>query len=273
MDITASIVTYNNPITMLDLAIKSFLNTKLDVKLYIIDNSPTNSLGRMLSYPQVEYFYMNSNKGFGAGHNYILRDHASKMGKYHLVLNPDVSFEKGTLESLYNYMEINQDVGNVIPKVIYPNGDLQYVCKLLPTPKDWIIRMFIPFHFLKQKINYNFEMQYADFNKEMNVPYLPGCFMFLRKSVIEDVGVFDEGIFMYGEDTDLNRRIYMKYRTMYYPEAIIVHKLEKGSHKSFHLLWIHIKAAIYYMNKWGWIFDGQRNLINKKIKRIYFKKR
>ena len=62
---------------------------------------------------------------------------------------------------------------------------------------DWIGRMFIPFKGIKKKINNSFEMRFADYNKEMNVPYLSGCFMFLRKSVIEEVGVFDEGIFMY----------------------------------------------------------------------------
>ena len=54
-------------------------------------------------------------------------------------------FAPGTLEKLYDYMENNPDVGNVMPKIIYPNGDLQYLCKLLPTPMDWIGRMFYSF--------------------------------------------------------------------------------------------------------------------------------
>ena len=112
-------------------------------------------------------------------------------------------------------------------------------------------------------------MHFADYESEMNVPYLSGCFMFLRKSVIEEVGVFDEGIFMYGEDTDLNRRIYQKYRTMYYPKVTIIHAFEKGSHKNFRLFWIHVKAAIYYLNKWGWFFDKERRDINKKTKSAY----
>jgi GT2 family glycosyltransferase len=81
--------------------------------------------------------------------------------------------------------------------------------------------------------------------------------------------VFDEGIFMYGEDTDLNRRIFKNYRTVYFPIVTVIHDFEKGSHKSFRLLWIHIKAAIYYMNKWGWFFDKERTKINKQIKEKY----
>lgn len=267
--LSIAIVTYRNKFAVLQDVIDSVLLTTLNIKLYIIDNSPTNELKNLIPQDsRLEYIFMNSNNGFGAGHNVILR-HPEKMGKYHLVLNPDVSFALGTLEKLYDYMERNFDVGNVMPKIIYPNGDLQYLCKLLPTPMDWIGRMFIPFKSIKRRINDRFEMHFADYESEMNVPYLSGCFMFLRKSVIEEVGVFDEGIFMYGEDTDLNRRIYQKYRTMYYPKVTIIHAFEKGSHKNFRLFWIHVKAAIYYLNKWGWFFDKERRDINKKTKSAY----
>lgn len=267
-DLTASIVLYNNDREILKKTISSFLDTNCHVKLYLVDNSRFPLLGDIVDDERVQYIYLNSNRGFGAGHNSIMRQ-SSKMGKYHLVLNPDITFKKGTLEKLYDYMEKNPDVGNVMPRIIYPNGKLQYLCKLLPTPMDWIGRMFIPFRSIREKINTSFEMRFADYDKSMSVPFLSGCFMFLRKSVIEEVGVFDEGIFMYGEDTDLNRRIYQRYRTMYYPEVTIIHAFERGSHKSFRLFWIHVKAAIYYLNKWGWFFDRERRNINKKTKLQY----
>lgn len=262
--ITATIVTYNNEVEELQRAINSFLNTKLVIHLYIVDNSPTERLKKFVTYDnRIEYIFMNANEGFGAGHNVVM-SLPGKLGNYHLILNPDIQFEAGVLEILYDYMEKNQDVGNVMPKVIYPTGEIQNLCKLLPTPMTWIGRMIIPFKSLKKKLSYNFEMQFADMNKEMNVPYLSGCFMFIRTSVIKEVGLFDTGIFMYGEDTDLNRRIYTRHRTMYYPKVTIIHRHEQGSHKNFKLLWIHIKAAIYYLNKWGWFFDKERTKINKE---------
>jgi GT2 family glycosyltransferase len=268
MQLTATIVTYKNLPQQLLCVVNSFLNTELSIHLYIVDNSPTDELRSLFTDERISYIFMNSNRGFGAAHNVIMR-HIDKMGEYHIVLNPDVYFEQGTLESLYAYMNANQDIGNVMPHVIYPNGELQRLCKLLPTPKDWIIRLCIPIKKIRNSIDYNFEMRFADYSKEMCVPYLSGCFMFLRRSVIEEVGVFDEGIFMYGEDTDLNRRIYQKYRTMYYPEVTIVHCFEKGSHKNLRLMWIHIKAAVYYLNKWGWFFDNERKIINQKTKKLY----
>ncbi|MEL5895819.1 glycosyltransferase family 2 protein [Bacteroides sp. GD17] len=267
--LTATIVLYKNKPEEPEKAVRSFLNTNLKVRIYLVDNSPTDELKSLATLDERgEYIFMNSNNGFGAGHNVILRC-PEKMGKYHLVLNPDIHFEAGVLERLYNYMEANPDVGNVLPKVVYPNGALQYLCKLLPTPMDWIGRMFIPLPWVQKRINDNFEMRFADYDREMNVPFLSGCFMFLRKSVVEEVGVFDEGIFMYGEDTDLNRRIHRKYRTMYYPEVTVTHAFEKGSHKNWRLFLIHVKAAVYYLNKWGWLFDKERREINRKAIAAY----
>ena len=206
--VTATIVTYKNDPEEIKAAADSFLSSKLDVHLYLVDNSPEPTLGKYFdSDSRIDYYYLNANRGFGAGHNVIMRQ-PQKMGKYHLVLNPDITFAEGTIEGLYTYMEENNDVGNVMPKVLFPNGAFQYLCKLLPSPVDWLVRMFIPIKSIKDKINYRFEMRFADFTKPMNVPYLSGCFMFFRKDVIEEVGVFDEHIFMYGEDADINRRIH-----------------------------------------------------------------
>ena len=96
----------------------------------------------------------------------------------------------------------------------------------------------------------------------MNVPSLSGCFMLLRTSVLEAVGLFDENIFMYLEDVDLNRRIHTNYKTIFYPEVSIVHEYAKESYRNKKLLMFHIRSALYYFNKWGWIFDRKRKEVN-----------
>ncbi len=268
MLVSASIVTYKSKKEILDAAVESFLNTNLDVRLYIVDNSPKDTIRSWYKDPRVEYIFNDKNVGFGAGHNIIMRN-PSKLGIYHLVLNPDIRFDGGVIESLFHFMEDNKNVGNCIPRVVYPNGELQYICRLLPTPMDWIVRMFIPLKRIKKRIDSRYEMRFTDYKQIMDVPFLSGCFMFLRTSAIREVGVFDENMFMYGEDTDLNRRIFRKYRTVYYPEVQVVHDYARGSHKNWRLFIIHIKSSIYYLNKWGWFFDEERRMINKKIMEQY----
>ncbi len=120
--ITASIVIYNNDPKILDKAIHSFLNTQLDVNLYLVDNSPTDQLRTQWNNTRITYIFNNKNLGYGSAHNVAIREAMEQQSLYHLVLNPDVYFNTGVIEALLNYMEVNQDVGLVMPKVLYPDG-------------------------------------------------------------------------------------------------------------------------------------------------------
>jgi len=108
-----------------------------------------------------------------------------------------------------------------------------------------------------------FELRASGYNRTIDVPYLSGCFMFLRTEAIQQVGMFDERFFMYPEDIDLTRRIHRKYRTVFYPEVSVVHQHIRGSYADIRLLFIHIKNMIKYFNKWGWFFDNERRNVNK----------
>ncbi|WP_316849728.1 glycosyltransferase family 2 protein [Pedobacter agri] len=273
MQLTGSIVLYKNDRNVLSEAIQSFLRSELDCKLFLIDNSPTNELEDIYQDCRIVYIHNPSNPGFGAAHNIAIKLAIEMSSLYHLVLNPDVYFSSGVLEELVDYMEGNTEVGNVMPKVLYPNGEIQFLCKLLPTPYDWIGRRFNPIKKLVDKRNELFELKFTNYNKVMEVPYLSGCFMFLRLSTVQEVGFFDDGIFMYGEEADLCRRIIDKgYKTIFYPNVIIYHHFEKGSHKSWRLSKIGIQSAIYYFNKWGWFFDQRRKVINNSIlKKLAYK--
>ena len=129
--ITASIVLYHNDTTILKAAINSFLNNQLDIHLYLIDNSLTSDLESISSDSRVSYFHNPSNPGFGAAHNIAIKKAIESGSEYHLVLNPDIYFEKGTLAKIVNFMDQNHDVGNLMPKVLYPDGQIQYLCKLI----------------------------------------------------------------------------------------------------------------------------------------------
>ena len=98
----------------------------------------------------------------------------------------------------------------------------------------------------------------------MDVPFLSGCFMFLRTEALKKVGLFDEQFFLYTEDADLSRRIHKHYRTVYYPQVTIYHYHQRGSYRNFWLMWCNIKSAIRYFNKWGWAYDRERELFNRR---------
>jgi GT2 family glycosyltransferase len=259
-DITASIVLYKNDRVELKKAIDSFLNTSLHVKLFLIDNSPTDKLKDISNDERIEYVFSNGNVGFGKAHNVALKK-VLETSKYHLVLNPDISFPPSTLEEIMRFMDTSPEVGLVLPKVLFPGGELQRLCRLLPTPFDLFVRRFLK-SFTK-KVDYYYEMQFADYDSIFEAPFLSGCFMFLRSKILKDVGFFDENMFLYFEDLDFSRRIHAKYKTIYYPKVFIYHEYKRGAHNSLNLLFISVRSLFYYFSKWGW-FDSDRKKINKR---------
>lgn len=262
--INVSIVLYHNEVQVVKKTINSILDSTINVVLYLIDNSANDSLKNLKDNdPRINYVFNNANLGYGAAHNIAIKKSIEDNIPYHLVLNPDVYFDNQVLVRLFDYMQSNKDVGNVMPLVRYPNKQIQYLCKLLPTPIDLIFRRFIPSESLKEKINFRYELRESGYNSSMNVPNLSGCFMFLRTAAVKEVGLFDENIFMYLEDIDLNRRINSKYKTIFYPEVEVFHNFAKESYTNKTLLKHHIKSAIYYFNKWGWMFDSTRKTTNR----------
>jgi GT2 family glycosyltransferase len=261
-EITASIVLYKNNSFILQKAINSFLNTNLKVKLFLVDNSPQADLKNISTDARCKYIFNNANLGFGRAHNIVLKNCNSK---YHIILNPDVYFDEGVLENIFSYMETHIDVGTLMPKVLYPNGEIQYSGKLLPSPLDLLLRRVLKSTSFSKKRNSRYELRCSGYSQVMNVPNHLGCFMFIRITVLEKSGLFDEDIFMYNEDIDITRRIHKHYKTIFYPDVHIYHHYEKGSKKSLKLFAYHLKSTIIYFNKWGWFVDRERSKINKKL--------
>ncbi len=266
--INASIVLYNNKYNQLQKVIEGILPFVSLNKLYLIDNSLTDKLkGYVKISNKIEYIFNNKNVGYGAGHNIAIRKTIEDQIDYHIVLNPDVYFESSAIAGLVEYVENHKDVGLIMPKILYPNEETQFLAKLLPTPLDLFVRRFLPsfFNKYKEKRNNIYELRFTGYNKIMQVPNLSGCFMLLRTKTLEEVGLFDENIFMYLEDTDLSRRIHSKYKTIFFPAVQIYHEYSRASYKSIKLMLYHIQAAVYYFNKYGWFFDKERDIINKQV--------
>jgi GT2 family glycosyltransferase len=162
-------------------------------------------------------------------------------------------------------MENETNIGLVMPKVLYPDGRLQPLCKLLPTPKTLFMRRFLRFLSTRlERENYKYELRGTGYDNIVEAPFLSGCFMFLRTEVLKEVGLFDERFFLYTEDTDLSRRIHRRARTVFFPEVTIYHHHERGSYKSIWLLMQNIRSAIRYFNKWGWTTDEERENFNAR---------
>lgn len=263
--ITVSLVLFKNIVADVENVCRLICGEAI-CKLIVIDNSPSNELEKFVVgiSNKIQYVFNNKNYGYGTAHNIGINQSIKDEADYHVVLNPDVVFSNGVFEKLSTYMNKNRKCGLVMPKIIYPDGSVQYLCKLLPNPWDLFGRRFIPFKEYKEKRNYKYELIFSGYSQIMQVPSLSGCFMFMRVSVLKEIGGFDERFFMYAEDLDLSRRIGMISETIFNPNIVAIHGYEKGSYKNLRLLKFHLVSVFKYFNKWGWFFDAHRKQINEE---------
>lgn len=264
--LSASLVLYRTPAKLFEAVIRDYLKATNDSPLYIVDNSPEPLKSDHFEYPLVHYIFNNANVGFGAGHNVAIK-RACGSSDVHLLLNPDVHFSRDSIETVLAAFEADDALMVAMPKIVYPDGSLQRLCKLLPTPVDLLVRRFVPSRKVRELIDRRYELHALRQDVASDVPTLSGCFLFLRSQQLLQIGGFDERYFMYMEDVDLVRRLNDFGRVAYLPSAEVVHEYAKGSYRNKRLLTYHLQSAIRYFNKWGWIFDKTRRARNLKALR------
>lgn len=263
MKITASIVLYNSESSYIIHLVDSLILQGVQ-HVYLIDNAPINLQKDFVQISHLTYLHNPTNPGFGAAHN-IAIDLAIKAGSnFHFIVNPDIQLGDGVIKNMADYMNLNSEVGLMMPQVLNADGTTQFLPKLLPTPWSLFRRKFkwptkSYFKFLE-----TYELRGAPSSQIYQSPIISGCFALLNLTAVRKVGSFDESFFMYFEDFDLSRRMQKQYKTIYFPLVHVVHGYDSGANKNFMLLYAFICSAIKYFNKWGWLFDKDRGQINKK---------
>lgn len=263
--ITASIVLYNtNPIELKKTA-ESVFSTIKNIKLYLIDNSPTDELSVFQkTYSSIEYIHNPSNPGFGAAHNIAIEKGIESGSQYHFVVNPDIYFDRDILTPMIEYMKKDSSIGMMMPQILNLDGTIQNLPKLLPSPFSIVLRKIKrPYQAYEKFIN-QYELRKVPKDLIYNAPILSGCFTLLNLNAIKEIGLYDDSYFMYFEDWDLSRRMHQHYKTIYFPLVSVYHGYDSGANKSSKLFKIFMNSAFTYFNKWGWFFDSNREMINKE---------
>ncbi|MBR3968039.1 MAG: glycosyltransferase family 2 protein [Clostridia bacterium] len=241
--VSAAIVTYND-IDCVPTAVESVLkNTKkYPLKFYVIDNNSTDGTADLIekSY-KVSVIRQNKNLGFGAGHNIAL---GQQLGKYHFVINPDISFDSDVISDMVDYFENNSDVIMAMPKILNLDGTEQKLPKERPTFK----RLFLG------RLFSSVRSEYVWANKQITTPteidFCTGCFFCIRTNAFEKLGGFDERYFMYLEDADLALKAKQLGKVMILPQFSVTHMWERECTKSLKYLILHIISGFKFLFKW-----------------------
>ncbi len=225
MDVSVVILNYNVKYH-LDACIQSVQKALENIKAEIIvaDNNSTDGSRDYFKdiFPTVKFLWFSDNSGFAKGYNKAVK-HAK--GKYLFILNPDTLIAENTIQLLLDFVKTKENIGIIGGKMIDGTGNF------LPESKRGVPKPLVAFGKLTGLYKIlkfaPFNQYYAPHlqeNETGKAEILTGAFMFLEKSVYEEVGGFDERYFMFGEDIDLSYTILLTGRKNYYfPEAKIIH--------------------------------------------------
>ncbi len=242
--VSACIVTYNSA-DKIGLTVSSLKqHTKLDYKLFIFDNGSTDSTKEaVLTADESAVFTENGeNLGFGKANNLIIPHLDSE---YLAIINPDIRLSYDVLSQITEYMDLNPDIVLVTPKIVFPDGAEQVLPKLRPTFKYLLARR-TPFF---KKAAKEYIMEGVEFTEPTEIGLCSGCFSVIRSEVFKALGGFDERFFMYMEDADLTLRAKEYGKTVFLPNASVIHEWERSSSKSLKYLMIHISSMIKFLIK------------------------
>lgn len=231
VDLSIIIVNYNTG-EYLTRCVKSIIDSgyKLSrIQFIIIDNaSKDNSIeltkNILKKYDSNFKIILNSsNIGFSKAVN---KGIDSTFGKYVCLLNPDTYIEKKCFNYLIEYMNLNEDISCITPKIINSDGHLQVSCKRsLPTIRNSFYKFLkIDKIFSDSKSFSEYNLLHVDEDKITQVDVISGAFMLFKSAVIQKVGKFDEEFYLYGEDIDYCKRMKSNnFKIIYYPLAKVIH--------------------------------------------------
>ena len=262
IDACVSFVLFKNDRDEIINAIRHAQAARVRTHIVVVDNSvpPLDlSYARAMGATVVQ---TNDNIGYGRGHNIAL---AASHGKcrYNIVMNTDLQMQGDAVSGMVAFMDQHLEAGLAMPKVCYPDGSLQRLCRLLPDPTDILARRVLHRTQWGREKNRKYEFHNWNYDTVAEFPFLSGCFMILRRETLDQVGLFDERYFLYAEDLDLSRRIRTVARTLYNPSETVVHEYRSQARPSLKRMLYALVSLSRYFFKWGWIFDRERDRINQ----------
>jgi GT2 family glycosyltransferase len=226
------------------------------IHIIVIDNGSTDSPERIEErYPEVELVCNPDNIGFSKAVNLALK---RATGELLVLLNPDTIVCSGFFSGIVRYVTEHKDVAIAGPKIYDHDGTVQGSARRFPTP---LTAMFGRQSFLNKVFPNNrvsrkeFICHHCNMTRPIEVDWVSGACMVLRKQALDEAGGFDERFFLYWEDADLCKRLTKTgWRIIYFPPSEVYHISGTSSETApfFSIFHFHKSCYRYYRRHAQW---------------------
>lgn len=249
LDLAIVIVNYNTCNLLRD-CLASIYSSRGDFsyEVCVVDNASEDGSAAMVreEFPRVHLIESPVNGGYAYANNLGLRafgfrdeplaiPHLPSVPRFALLLNPDTVLPPSALQEMLDFMESHPRAGAAGPKLVREDGSLDLACRRsFPTPEVSFYRITgLSKLFPRSRRFGRYNLTYLDPDEVTEVDSVVGAFMLVRREAVQQVGLLDEGFFMYGEDLDWALRVKQAGWKIYYnPQVTVLHYKRAASEHS-----------------------------------------
>jgi len=236
------------------------------IEIIVVDNGSSDSTSKILerlksNNANFKYILLDKNYGTTLSRNLAIKESS---GDFILVLDSDTEIIGRSIDTLLETLNDKNyaDVGIVGPRLLYPDGSVQYSCKKIPTITIKIFK-FIGNKYLRnvaeERELYDLKIYSLEFHEIIEVDYCISACWLVRRKALDEVGLFDEKIFYAPEDIDLCVHMWLKgWKVLYNPNAIVIHYTQRLSRRSFRFALSVAEGLFYYFRKYGYWFKREK---------------
>lgn len=199
-------------------------------EVVVVDNASRDGSGEMVrsEFPEVRLLQQEVNLGFTGGHNLAIRE---RKGHHVALLNSDTIVHPGALKTLAEYMEAHPETGIVGPRLLNPDGSIQYSCRKFPNPVAAAFRnTLLGRLFPNNRFTRDYLMTDWPHDAPRAVDWVSGAALFARAEFVDRVGPLDDALFMFCEDVDWCKRAWdAGFQVVYLPTAVVTHAIGRST--------------------------------------------
>lgn len=201
------------------------------LEVILVDNASADGSAEMTreEFPDVRVFVQERNEGFAHANNRGIR---ASRGRHVLILNSDTEIVDDALERMRDHMDVHPDIGALGARLLNTDGTVQLSCRSFPSYRTVLFHRYSLMTRLFPRNRYSAEYLMTDTNHDetMDVDWVSGACMMVRRETMDAVGLLDEGFFMYAEDVDWCYRMKQAgWRVCYLPQAEVRHHIGRST--------------------------------------------